>query len=307
MTASGQMGREPDDRALGRIGVWLSTLGSVSAAEARAAARAIEDLGYGTLWIGETGASKDALTNAAILLAATDRIVIATGIASVWARDATTTNAAALALGEAYPGRFVLGLGVSHRNLVARRGHIYARPLSKMREYLDELDEADYVAPRPVVPVRRVLAALAPKMLELAAERSSGAHTYFMPTQHTRRAREALGAGPLLAPEQAVVLDSDAARARAIARRHMSFYLGQPNYVKTLRTFGWDDDDLTGGGSDRLVDALVAWGDVETVADRLREHLQAGADHVAVQPLGADLQDAVAQLRALAPAAAELP
>jgi probable F420-dependent oxidoreductase len=287
---------------LGRVGVWLSKLGAVSADEARAAVAEIEDLGYATVWIGETSTSKEALTSAGILLAATRHLVVATGIASVWVRDATTTNAAALALGEAYPGRFVLGLGVSHRSLVAGRGHIYAKPLTKMREYLDELDAAEYAAPRPDVPVERVLAALAPRMLELSRDRAAGAHTYFMPVEHTRRARQLLGERPLLAPEQAFVLSDDMAQARTTARRHMEFYLGQPNYVKSLAALGFRDDDVSGGGSDRLVDALVACGDVPAVVGRVREQLAAGADHVAVQPLGPDLPGAVAQLRALAPA-----
>lgn len=296
----------PVSDGLGRVGVWLSTLGRISATQAREAVRGIEGLGYRTVWIGETSTSKDALTNAAILLAATEHLVVATGIASVWARDATTTNAAALALAEAYPGRFVLGLGVSHRSLVAARGQEYARPLATMREYLDQIDRAEYVAPLPAVPVPRVLAGLGPKMLELAATRSSGAHTYFMPPQHTRGAREVLGPGPLLAAEQAVVLQRDPDRARAAARRHMAFYLDQPNYLRALRQIGWGEADTAEGGSDELVDALVAWGDLETIVERLGEHLEAGADHVAVQPLARDVYDAVAQLRALAPAVAGL-
>lgn len=292
----------PDRHGLGRVGVWLSKLGVASAADARRAVAEIEELSYGTVWIGETSTSKEALTSAGILLAATSRIVVATGIASVWVRDATTAGAAALTLGEAYPGRFVFGLGVSHRSLVTARGHEYAKPLTKMREYLDELDAVEYAAPRPDVPVPRVLAALAPRMLELSRDRTAGAHTYFMPVEHTRRAREVLGDGPLLAPEQAFVLADDAAQARAEVRRHVAFYLGQPNYLKTLGTLGFDDADLSGGGSDRLVDALVAWGDVAAVVDRVRAQLAAGADHVAVQPLGPDLPTAVAQLRALAPA-----
>lgn len=293
-------GAVPGD-ALGRVGVWLSKLGTAPADQARAAVREIEALGYGAVWIGETSTSKEALTNAALLLAATERLVVATGIASVWVRDATTANAAALALGEAFPGRFVLGLGVSHRSLVVGRGHDYDKPLTKMRHYLDELDAAAYAGPRPPDPVPRVLAALAPKMLALSAERASGAHTYFMPVSHTRRAREVLGARPLLAPEQAVLLETDDAAARAAARRHMAFYLEQPNYLRTLRSLGFDDDDLSGGGSDTLVDALVAWGDAGAVVDRVREHHAAGADHVAVQPLGEDLDASVEQLQWLAP------
>ncbi len=242
------------------------------------------------------------MTHAGLLLAASERIVVGTGIASIWARDAVAAHAAAVTLGEAHPGRFVLGLGVSHRDLVGDRGHQYDRPLSAMRQYLDDLQGARCDAPVGDVPVPVVLAALGPKMLALAAERTAGAHTYFMPVAHTRRARELLGAGPVLVPEQAVVVTDRPEEARARARAHMAFYLGQPNYVQTLQTLGLTAEDLADGGSDRLVDTLVAWGPVEVVAQRVRDQLAAGADHVVLQPLGPTTDEVVDQLQALAPA-----
>ena len=292
-------------RPWGAVGVWLSRLGLVGAAEARNAVLRIEDLGYGSLWIGETSVSKEVMTHAGLLLAASERIVVGTGIASIWARDAVAAHAAAVTLGEAYPGRFVLGLGVSHRDLVGDRGHRYDRPLAAMRKYLDALQVSRCDAPVGDVPVPVVLAALGPRMLALAGERTAGAHTYFMPVEHTWRARERLGPGPLLVPEQAVVVTDQPEEARAWARKHMAFYLGQPNYVQALRTLGVTDDDLADGGSDRLVDLLVAWGPPEVVAGRVQELLDAGADHVVLQPLGPTTDAAVDQLHVLAPALTE--
>ncbi|MFG2400087.1 LLM class F420-dependent oxidoreductase [Streptomyces lydicus] len=287
---------------IGRIGVWHGGLGRIPAATARRAAAEIEQLGYGALWFGEGPGTKEAFSHAALLLAATERITVATGIANIWGRDAAAANGAAHTLAEAYDGRFLLGLGASHAPIVSLRGHTYAKPLAAMRDYLDGMDAAPYEGPVAEPPPARVLAALGPKMLELARDRAAGAHPYLVPTDHTARAREILGDGPLLAPEQAVVLETDPAKARAAARAHTRFYLDLPNYVGNLRRFGFDDDDFTGGGSDRLVDALVAWGDVDAVRRRVQEHLDAGADHVALQPLAADGDLGLDQLRALAPA-----
>ncbi|MEV7378906.1 LLM class F420-dependent oxidoreductase [Streptomyces lydicus] len=287
---------------IGRIGVWHGGLGRIPAATARRAAAEIEQLGYGALWFGEGPGTKEAFSHAALLLAATERITVATGIANIWGRDAAAANGAAHTLAEAYDGRFLLGLGASHAPIVSLRGHTYAKPLAAMRDYLDGMDAAPYEGPVAEPPPARVLAALGPKMLELARDRAAGAHPYLVPTDHTARAREILGDGPLLAPEQAVVLETDPAKARAAARAHTRFYLELPNYVGNLRRFGFDDDDFTGGGSDRLVDALVAWGDVDAVRRRVQEHLDAGADHVALQPLAADGGLGLDQLRALAPA-----
>jgi probable F420-dependent oxidoreductase len=192
-------------------------------------------------------------------------------------------------LGEASGGRFVLGLGVSHAPMVAGiRGHDYGKPVTTMRSYLDAMEKALYVGPKATEEAPIVLAALRQNMLRLAAERTSGAHPYFVPPEHTARAREILGAGPTLAPEQKVLLESDASRAREIARANMKTYLGLPNYQNSLRWLGFGDEDLTGGGSDRLVDAIVAWGDEKAIAARIQAHRDAGADHVCIQPLRAD-------------------
>jgi probable F420-dependent oxidoreductase len=268
------------------VGLWTGALDAVSASRARALAAELESLGYGALWIPEV-AGRDPFVHLALLLSATERLIGATGIANIWARDAVTTSCATKTLTEAFPERVLIGLGVSHKNLVGGlRGHRYDKPLSAMREYLDGIAGAPYTAERPTSPVRYVLAALRPRMLRLAAERTEGAHPYFVTPDHTHRAREILGAGPLLCPEQAVVLESDPAQARIVGRTYTSRYLAQPNYVNNLRDLGFTDDDLApNGGSDAFVDALVAWGDLDAVVGRVREHLDAGADHVAVQVL----------------------
>jgi probable F420-dependent oxidoreductase len=273
---------------LGRVGLWTYHLDLLPAPAAREAVQELEALGYPTLWVPEA-VQREPFVNSALLLGATSSLVVATGIASVWARDAMTMAAGQLSLCEAFEGRFLLGLGVSHQPMVDHiRGHVYDRPLAKMRAYLDAMDGALYLAPRPAEEPRRVLAALGPKMLQLAAERALGAHPYFVPVEHTAFAREVLGDEPMLCPEQAVVLSTDAEAARAAARLHMATYLTLPNYTNNLRRLGWGDDHLADGGSDALVDAIVAWGDEGAVVDRVRAHLDAGADHVSVQVLGTD-------------------
>lgn len=274
----------------GRIGIWTGTLDGQPIARAQEAVAELETLGYGAVWIPEA-VGREALAHATLLLAGGEGIVVATGIANLWARDAMAMAAGHKTITSAYPDRFLLGIGVSHGPAVERlRGHQYERPLSTMRAYLDAMDAAVYLAaPPPVAPVR-VLAALGPRMLALAAERAAGAHPYFVPVEHTAVAREALGSGPFLAPEQAVVLETDPERARSIARAHMSIYLGLPNYTNNLRRLGFGDDDLTGGGSDRLVDAIVGWGDVDAISSRVQDHLDAGADHVCIQALEDDPQ-----------------
>lgn len=289
-------------RSLGPVGVWLSALGGASAAEARDALIAVEGLGYPAVWIGEGPQNKEALSHAAILLSCTSSIVVATGIANIYARDALATKLGSLALGDAFPGRFVLGIGASHASLVTRRGHEYERPLTAMRSYLDAMDEARYLPPAPTQPVPLVLAALRRRMLELARDRADGAHPYFVPVAHTERARAILGSGPLLAPELMIVLDEQPERARAAARRVARFYLDLPNYANNLRDFGYEDEDFADGGSDRLIDAIFAWGSQDAIRQRVDEHLAAGADHVAVQPIAPSLGEAVAVLERLAPA-----
>jgi probable F420-dependent oxidoreductase len=282
---------------LGPVGVWLALLNRLPAMEQRDGLRRIEVLGYGSVWGGEVVGNNDLFAQEAVWLCGTSTIVTGTGIANIWARHPTTAQAAAAALGDAWPGRFILGLGVSHSAIVDKTGQTYARPLERMREYLDWMDRAP-VSPPPT-PVPRVLAALRPRMLELARDRADGAHPYFVPTAHTARAREILGPDRLLIPEQAIVIDENPVAARMIARRHTEFYLGLPNYVNNLKQLGFSDDDLQDGGSDRLVDALVAWGDPDAIAARVREHLDAGADHVLLQPLAPDLEGAISQLEDL--------
>ena len=280
---------------LGRVGLW-HFLDVFPASIARAAAREIEHLGFKALWIPEA-LGREAFTHAGFLLGATERLIVATGIANVWARDAMAMAAAQKTLAEAYPGRFLLGIGVSHAPLVAgMRGHDYARPLAYLRRYLDAMDAAPYMAAAPAqVPCLkarlespRVLAALHPKSLALARERAWGSHPYFVPPEHTARARRALGPGKLLAPEQMVCLERDPSTARAIARQAMQMYLGLPNYVRNLLSLGFTADDMANGGSDRLVDAIVAWGGIEAIAARVKAHHDAGADHVCLQVLRAN-------------------
>ncbi|MFI6601581.1 LLM class F420-dependent oxidoreductase [Nonomuraea sp. NPDC050536] len=287
----------------GQVGVWHPAIGKAPAAVARRAAVEIEELGYGSVWVNEGPGSKDPLVVASLLLSATSRIAVGTGIANLWGRDATAMAASRATVGEAFPGRFLLGIGVSHSTLVGSRGHAYGKPLTAMREYLDGMDQAQPGLPEGDAP--RLLAALRPKMLELSRDRAAGAHTYFVPPEHTALARDVLGHDRLLVPEQAVLLETDPARARQIARTHMAYYLTLPNYVNNLLALGYTDSDLADGGSDRLADAIVAWGDPETVVKRVRAHLDAGADHVALQPLSPhapDLTDALTQLQTLAPA-----
>ena len=293
---------------LGRVGLWTFQLDLQPAGLAREAAAELEELGYPTLWLPEA-VGREPFVNSTMLLASTQKMVVATGIASIWARDAMTMTAGHLALSEAFPGRFLLGIGVSHQPMVDYvRGQHYDKPLTKMREYLDAMDQAIYMAPRPAEEPRRVLAALGPKMLELAAAKALGSHPYFVPVEHTAFAREVLGEGPMLCPEQAVVLATDPDEARAAARQHMATYLGLPNYTNNLRRFGWGDADLADGGSDALVDAIVAWGDEAAIVARVQDHLAAGADHVCLQVLTSDATALpMPQWRALAPALQSIP
>jgi probable F420-dependent oxidoreductase len=293
-------------QALGRVGAWSFALETRTAAEERDAAAEIESLGYGAIWLPESVDSREVFTHAGWLLCSTRRAVIASGIASIWARDAIATANGWRMLTDAYPGRFLLGLGVSHAFSVSRRGAEYSRPVSTMRAYLDAMDRAPSSAPEPEAYPRMVLAALGPRMLELAAERTLGAHPYFVPVEHTAFARQRLGSGPVLAVEQTVVLESDPSAARSIARRFAADYLRTPNYANNLKRMGWTDGDLARQGSDAVIDAVIAWGDVDEIALRVRQHLDAGADHVCVQVVAEEDDDvALAQLRELAPALLE--
>ncbi|TVT61774.1 LLM class F420-dependent oxidoreductase [Amycolatopsis rhizosphaerae] len=257
---------------LGTLGVWAHE----SALDAKLA-RELESLGYGAIWIG--GSPNGRLEAVDTLLDATERIVVATGIVNMWADDAATVARSYHRVVARHPGRFLLGVGIGHRE----HTQTYQKPYEKIVEYLDQLDEAG-------VPVEdRVLAALGPKVLKLAAERAAGAHPYLVTPEHTRMARDILGEGKLLAPEHKVVLSEDPEKARAIARpRVQNPYLGLANYVSNLRRIGWSEEDLADGGSDALVDALVLHGSGAVIADGIRAHLEAGADHVCVQALGPD-------------------
>jgi probable F420-dependent oxidoreductase len=283
---------------LGPAGVWLGSLMGAPIDEERQAARRIEELGYGSIWTGETVGGKDAFAHQSILLSATEHITTGTGIANVWARQPATMEGGAATVGAAYPGRFVLGIGISHALVVERSGQVYAKPIERMVSYLDAMDASFDLAPPTAVPVPRLLAALRPKMLDLARTRADGAHPYFVPPAHTVLARAALGPDKLLIPEQAIVVERDPTQARRIGREHMSRYLRLPNYVNNLKNLGYGDD-VADGGSDRLVDAIVAWGSEDDIARRVAEHRDNGADHVLLQPLG-DLASAVEQLERIA-------
>ena len=288
---------------LGPIGAWSFDAERLAADDARAYARELEALGVPVLWLPESLGSKEIFAHAGLMLAATERLIIASGIANIWARDPVAMANGQRALTDAYPGRFLLGLGVSHAPVLALRGQgaIYERPLERMREYLAAMDKAPYTGKQVETP--RVIAALGPKMLRLAAEHTLGAHPYFVPVEHTTLARKELGAGPLLAVEQAAVLSSDPAVARATARKHMKRYLDLDNYANNLRRLGWAAADLANGGTDALVDAIVVWGDAAAIRKRTDEHHTRGADHVCIQVIRADLGAPVAQeWRTLAPA-----
>lgn len=286
---------------IGSWGAWSFGFAFAPTRDAAPAAAAIEELGCGCLWYPETMDSREAFVNASALLGATERMLVATGIASIWSRDARATVQAARTLADLSDGRFVCGLGVSHKPMVDPRGHDYAKPIAAMRAYLDAMAAADDAVDASLdVPV--VLAALRPPMLRLAAERAVGAHPYLVTPEHTRRARAEMGPDPLLLVEHKVVLDADPASARARAREAIAWYLGAENYIRNLLWLGFAEDDIADGGSDRLIDALVIHGDEEAVAARLREHHAAGADHVAIHPI-ADPADplGVATLTRLAP------
>jgi len=289
---------------LGPVGIWTYELDTRPAAQMQAGVVELESLGYGAVWLPD-GFGREPLANAGLALAASDRITVATGVASIHSRGAWSMAAAQLTLTEAYPDRFLLGLGVSHGPLVeGLRGGAYGRPLAAMSDYLDAMDEASFpfAAPAPT-PGRRVLGALGPKMMALAGARADGAHPYLATVEHTASARAILGLGPLLAPQVAVMLEEAPGRARQRGRAFLSMYLGLPNYQRHLARLGFGPDDLADGGSDRLIDAVVGWGPVDDVAKRVQAHLTAGADHVAVQVIGpVPGEPPLDEWRALAPA-----
>jgi probable F420-dependent oxidoreductase len=278
-------------------GIWTSAfMRHEDHSAAEDAAAELEDLGYTALWIPE-GAGGPIFEGCGRILDATARVPVATGILNVWNHEPRDTATGHHRLASAHPGRFLLGLGISHAPMIEG----YEKPLSKMRSYLDGLDEAD----QPVPHEERIIAALGPKMLELARDRSLGSHPYFTPAEHTAAAREALGPDAVLAPEVAVVPIRDRERAHEIAREYIAIYLRLPNYTNNLLRHGLTEDDLRDGGSDRLLEALIPWGDPDRIAEGVQAHFEAGADHVCVQVLtgrnrSADLPRA--EWRELAPA-----
>jgi probable F420-dependent oxidoreductase len=283
---------------LSPIGIWSPELRFGDPAETADAAAELEELGFGALWIPDVGGP--VLESVEHLLRATTRLTVATGILNVWMHDAADVAAGQERLGRAFPGRFLLGLGISHAPIVdAEQPGRYRRPLATMREYLDELDAAAADGTR----LARVLAALGPKMLELARERTLGSHPYLVPVEHTAAAREALGPDRLLAPSLSAVLAQDLGAARAVAREDLATYLQLPNYTNAWQRLGYGDDELAGGGSDRLVESLYALGSAERIAERVREHREAGADHVCVRVVGGSAERLPrAEWRELAPA-----
>jgi probable F420-dependent oxidoreductase len=267
-----------------RLGVWFAT-DYLSSQGAAALAQRIEQWGYGTLWQPEA-VGRDVLVASAWLLASTRTLSVATGIANIYARDAQSAHSAQMGLAEQSGGRFLLGLGVSHAPMVeAFRGHDYGKPLATMRAYLEAMARARFMAVPPAATPSKVLAALGPRMLELAGEMADGAHTYNVTPEHTADARARLGAGKLLCAEQKILLETDPARARAIGRKGLGFYLGLPNYQQCWRGQGFSEQDWSGDGSDRLIDAMVAWGDEQAIRARIQAHWDAGADQVCIQPL----------------------
>jgi len=285
---------------LSGIGVWSAQLRYGDAGSIAEAAAELDELGYGAIWIPDVGG--DVLGSVEVLLRATTNAVVATGILNVWMHEPAEVAQRRASWSDAWQRRFLLGLGVSHAVLIDHENPgRYAKPYSKMVDYLDGLDGAD--VPFPVD--ARVLAALRPKMLGLARDRAAGVHPYFVPPEHVARAREILGTDAMIGVEQAVVIDQDPSSARATARRHTATYVNLPNYTNNLREFGFGDDDFTGGGSDRLVDAIVAWGNADAIAKRVAAMRDAGADHVCIQVIRADDEMPRSDWRELAPALVE--
>ena len=269
---------------LGKLGVW-SGFDNLTAADSAAFAKRIEQWGYSTVWIPE-GLGRDAIEHSGWLLANTSVLNVATGIANIYGRDPMTMKAGQMGLNELSGGRFLLGLGVSHGPIVKGvRGHDYGKPVETMRNYLAAMKAAPYNAPAPAESPKTVLAALGPKMLALSRDEADGAHPYNVSPAHTAEARKILGAEKLLLVEQMVLLETDPARARDAARKTLAIYLTLPYYVNNWLRMGFTENDIANGGSDRLIDDTVVWGDEAAVIKRIEQHWEAGADHVCIQTL----------------------
>jgi probable F420-dependent oxidoreductase len=283
---------------IGKVGIWFF-LDAMTAPESAQFAQTVEKAGYKVLWVPEA-VGREPFAHATYLLDHTESLSIATGIANIWARDAITMAAASKTVAELSGGRFVLGIGVSHKPLVSNlRGHSYDKPYSYMKEYLPKMKSALYRAPEPKEEVPIVIAALHPKMLALSAAQTRGTHTYFVPPEHTAKARAQIGPEPWICAAQAVILERDATKARAAARQYMKTYVPRlPNYTNNLKALGYPDADFANGCSDRLVDDIVAWGSEEKIRDRIEAHLKAGATHVCILPIRAD-NESLPDLRAL--------
>jgi probable F420-dependent oxidoreductase len=267
---------------LSGVGIWSGELRFTGEPRERGdMAAELEQAGYTALWM-PGGHGGEVLAECGNLLDATSTATVATGILNLWMHDPADVATGHHALTAAHPDRFLLGIGIGHAMMVdADQPGRYQRPVATTREYLDALDAAASPVPRQ----ERVLAALGPKMLELSRDRAGGAHPYLVTPEHTRIAREVVGDDRAVLPEQAVILESDPSRAREIARAGLTVYFQLPNYTNNWRRLGFTDDDLVDGGSDRLIDALVAWGDEQAIARRVQEHFDAGADHVCIQLL----------------------
>ncbi len=262
-------------------------LDGMSGAQTGQFARKVERLGYSSLWFAELF-GREVFSHAAYLLSNTEKLIVAAAVAIVQKREPVTAWGAANTLAELFDGRFILGLGVSHRELQAMRGLTYEKPLSYMREYLARLKAAEYQAPMPKQPAPVVLGALLPRMTQLALTETQGTHTYFVPPEHTARTRALAGPDKWICAAQAVYLESDPIKARDAARKYTSFYLRLRNYPKHLGPLGFGPNDLANGGSDRLVDAIVAWGSVDKIRERIAAHYKAGATHVCIVPIASD-------------------
>lgn len=273
----------------GTVGIWTTTTESLPAHRVGEVAQRLDAMGYRALWIPEAW-GREAFSNAQLQLAQSSRIIIATGIANIWGRDAVAAVNAARTLNAAFDQRFVLGLGVSHAPLVERlRGHQYQTPVAAMQSYLEAMDAVTSFSPDSRQPYARVIAALGPKMLEVARHHADGAHPYLVTPEHTARARHALGPDKFIGVEQAVVLGRSRDEFLERAGAHLEIYTGLDNYRNSWRRLGFGDDDFVRGGSVRLREALVAHGGVEAIRQRIDEHFAAGASHVCLQFLGADL------------------
>jgi probable F420-dependent oxidoreductase len=284
---------------LGKLGVFSLTDG-MTASESAAFANRLEGWGYSALWMGD-GYGRDVLIQCSWLLANTSKLILASGIASIYGRDAVAMAVSKYTLCEQSGGRFILGIGVSHERVVeGRRGHVYGKPLTTMRSYLDSMDRVGYQAPMPAEKPRVVLAALGPKMMALAGERTDGAMPFCVTPEHTAQARAILGPDKLLCPEQKLLLESDPVKARAIGRGVLARYLALDNYRNNLRSLGYTEDEMSGGGSDRLVDDLVGWGGEAELRARVQAHWDAGADHVCILPVQPDPTLALPDERLLA-------